>query len=270
MSASVEIPVANSESAPAENLLDYEERFLDKDRKFLKRYMMKPPMGYALLLGCKQYDDTDQPLLCVDKDLNSMTKVLNEIGIEEANSGSRTTKEDYERMKHSLLSKKDLNKYSCFMLYYSGHGSPDGLLLYPNHEVPFKHVLEMVQGIPALHGKPKILIFDCCRGNDDCNTAGLDFMESSTFGDMIVCFACTHNAVSINVVLDGSVFTQHFVVALREFRHETSFVDLLDQAKGNTFQVVRSLFDRRQQAVSYNYLNAQLMLRGEEKICIFI
>lgn len=279
-------PMAASESYPKTQLLDHEERFrfVVQDYAFLKRYMIKAPLGYALLLGSSQYDAAREPLLCVKTDLDSMEEVLSSKGWKVEvpyGYGSFTiNSENYEEAVRKLREKQDLSKYSCFMFYFSGHGTPEGLLLQGNVLVPFKTVIDTVQDIQALLGKPKILIFDCCRGREGCEGVGGGGWQTSgnpnvlklgenfadTHHDMIVCFACSHNTESLSAVSHGSLFTQHFVVAMRQFSEHISFVEVLDQAKGGTLHVARELFKTNQQSVSYNGLNAQLLLKGESTL----
>ena len=271
-------PTAAGESYPTTQLLDHEKPFVVRDSAFLKRYMIKPPLGYALLLGSSQYDAAREPLLCVKTDLDSMQEVLSSKGWDvEVPYGSFTSREDYEAAVQKLRGKQDLGKYSCFMLYFSGHGMPEGLLLQENSLVPFKAVIDMVQDIQALRGKPKILIFDCCRGREGLGGGGgwqtsgnpnvrkLGENFTDTHHDMIVCFACSHNTESISAVTHGSLFTQHFVIAMRQFSQHISFVEVLDQAKGGTLHIAREVFKTNQQSVSYNGLNAQLLLKGESE-----
>lgn len=246
--------------------------FLPENRNYIMRYYINQPIGYALLLGSSRYSSSI-PLRCVEKDLQSMEEVLQEGGWDvDKPCGSHMEKGGYEETMQ-MLREKDLKRYSCFMVYYSGHGGPEGMLLQPDCDlVPFKDVVDMVMRLDDLDRKPKILIFDCCRGNDDCSDEGLGGTQSNfrtlgenfaaTYNDMIICFACSNNRASLSAHEDGSIFTQHFAKKLQLFGKNLSFVDLLSQAKGDTFNVARKMFQMSQQPVSYSGLNAQLLLKG--------
>ena len=271
-------PVAKPDRSSLTGLIEHDKPFLAKDRQFIKRYLIRQPLGYALLLGSSRYynaaDGQESHLLCVEKDLDSMRAVLSSGGWEvDTPHGDSTEKENYAEVMQ-VLREKDLKSHSCFMLYYSGHGSPEGMLLQPNYDlISFKEVVNMVLSMDDLLGKPKILIFDCCRENPLCQAESQGCLNSgfkslgenfaATHHDMIICFACSNNTASLGALSDGSIFTQHFVVAMREFGKELSFVELLDQAKGNTLHVARSVFKMNQQPVSYSGLNAQLLLKGQ-------
>lgn len=252
------------------DLMDHDQPFLP-EKNFIKRYYITPPLGYALLLGSSRYAASN--LRCVEKDLQSMEEALREGGWDVGKPcGCYTEKDGYEKTVQ-MLREKDLKKYSCFMVYYSGHGCPEGMLLQPNYDlVPFKDVVDMVVRLDNFDGKPKILIFDCCRENgnhahenmgptqSNFRTLGENFAEM--YNDTIICFACSNNTASLTAHEDGSIFTQHFAKKLRLFGKDLSFVDLLSQAKGDTFNVAREMFNMSQQPVSYSGLNAQLLLRG--------
>lgn len=254
------------------DLMNHDQPFFPKEnRDFIMRYYIKQPIGYALLLGSSRYGRST--LRCVEKDLQSMEEVLREGGWDvDKPCGCYTEKAGYEETLQ-MLREKDLKKYSCFMVYYSGHGGPEGMLLQPNYDlVPFKDVVDVVMRLDDLDRKPKILIFDCCRGNDDCADEGLGGSQSNfrtlgenfaaLYNDTIICFACSNNRSSFTANEDGSIFTQHFAKKLQWFGKNLSFVDLLSQAKGDTFNVAREMFKMSQQPVSYSGLNAQLLLKG--------
>ena len=269
-------PMTIEESYPATQLLDHEKPFVVRDSRFLKRYTINSPLGYALLLGSSQFDATTEPLLCVKTDLVIMETVLKDTGWHvKAPYGPSTSWENYTDAMEELREKSDLRSYSCFMFYFSGHGTPEGILLQPQTLVPFKGVIDAIQGIKSLEGKPKILIFDCCRQDSTTHSAGFNEVGGNpnvlklgehfaeTHNDMIVCFACSHNTKSLSAVSHGSLFTMHLVTALSRFSHDLSFVEILDQAKGGTLHIARQLFHSNQQPVSYSGLNAQLLLKGE-------
>ena len=270
------LPMAIEEFYPATQLMDHEKPFVVHDNRFLKRYTINPPLGYALLLGSSKFDATSEPLLCVKTDLKTMKCVLEDTGWHvKAPYGPSTSGENYADAMEELRGKSDLSSYSCFMFYFSGHGTPEGMLLQPHNLAPFKEVIDAIQGIKSLEGKPKILIFDCCRQDSTDHSAAFSQREGNanvlklgehfaeTHNDMIVCFACTHNTKSLSAVSHGSLFTMHLATALSRFSHDLSFVEIVDQAKGGTLHIARQLFRSNQQPVSYSGLNAQLLLKGE-------
>lgn len=262
--------VSREEYCALGNLMDYEEKYFDQEKKgHIMRYLMTPPLGYALLLGSSRYNTSDGPLKCVETDLEVMKNVLKDSGwTVESPYGCNTEREGC-RKKIKELGQANLACYSCFMFYFSGHGSKEGMLFQPDGGVlPFKEAIDSVVALESLQGKPKILIFDCCR--TDCGSTegnplkslGEDF--ASRYNDTIICFACTANTAAMALGNAGSIFTQNFAKKLEEFGKEMSFVELLTQAKGETYHMTSSRFGRAmaQQPVSYSGLNSQLLLKG--------
>ena len=235
----------------------------------IMRYLITRPFGYALLLGSSRYKTSEGPLKCVETDLAAMEVVLRDSGWDmDAPYGCNAEKEGYEE-KIQELRQANLEKYSCFLFYFSGHGSHEGMLFQPDGGVvAYKNVIDDVIALEHFRGKPKILIFDCCRtecgGSESNAVKSLGEKFASKYHDTIVCFACTDNTTSMALGDAGSIFTQNFVMKLDEFGRELSFVDLLTQAKGETYMMTKSRFgpDKAQQPVSYSGLNSQLLLKG--------
>ena len=254
-------------------LMNHDERYFHpQNRNYIRRYLIKKPLGYALLLGSSHYNVADvahQPLKCVEKDLRVMEEMLREGGWEVSVPYGCNTEVGNYRDEMRKLGGRDMKSYSCFMFYFSGHGSPEGMLLQPNGDVVrFEEVINSVRRLEDLQGRPKILIFDCCRGGGDDCAVGSRFMSlgeqfASKYHDMVVCFACTNNATSVAGHENGSVFTQNFARKMRQLGRELSFVDLLSQVTGETYYVVRQRYDMDQHPVSYSGLTAQLLLKGE-------
>lgn len=256
------ILVTSPEYCDMAGLMTNDQKYLHpENNKYIMRYLIQKPLGYALLLGSSRYP-TEQPLLCVEKDLKDMEAVLKDGGwdVHQPHNGT-TTIVGYE---HELgkLKRLDLNNYSCFMFYFSGHGSKEGILLQPYGDcVSYKSVTDSIVNLRGLQGKPKIIIFDCCRRMDgELSSPGCDF--ATGYHDTIICYACSSNATSIALGKDGSVFTQNFAKKLQQFGREMSFVELLNQAKGETYHVIKSRFKQAQQPVSESGLNCQLLLKG--------
>lgn len=259
-------------------LMNHDEGYFHRqNRNYIRRYLIKRPLGYALLLGSSHYNVSEQPLQCVEKDLQVMGAVLVEGGWEvNVPHGCNTEVRNYREVMGGLGG-KDLKRYSCFMFYFSGHGSPEGILLQPNGDViKFEEVINSVRQLEDLKGRPKILIFDCCRGSGDDGGLRSGFMSlggeqfASKYHDMVVCFACTNNATSVAAHENGSIFTQNFATKMRQFGRELSFVDLLSQVTGETYYVVRERYKLDQHPVSYSGLTAQLLLKGEDVKCIHL
>ena len=72
-----------------------------------------------------------------------------------------------------IRSKIDINrKNDSLIFYFSGHGVKDAIILGNGEKFAIKQIISMFNGKNCifLRNKPKILIFDCCRGNKLCET----------------------------------------------------------------------------------------------------
>jgi hypothetical protein len=250
------------------HLMNHERSYFDRTGHIM-RYLITPPLGYALLLGSSRYSTREGQLKCVETDLAVVEAVLRDSGWQvDSPYGCNAEKQGCEK-KIRELGQADLEQYSCFLFYFSGHGSHEGMLFQPDGGViPYKHVVDSVIALEDLWGKPKILIFDCCR--TDCGSSENKAVKSlgeqfaANYHDTIVCFACTANMTSIALGESGSIFTQNFASKLDQFGREMSFVELLTQAMGETFIMTRYRFgpEEAQQPISYSGLNSQLLLKG--------
>ena len=246
-------------------LMNHDRDYFQRNNRFINRYLITAPVGYALLLGSSRYESSEVPLVCVGRDLRVMEEVLKGGGWNvECPYGPNTRREDCER-RLSELERMDLDKYSCFLFYFSGHGSTEGMLFQPNGGlVSYSKVLDTVLTLDRLRGKPKIFIFDCCRTNSHrCRVEHLrSLQERVASNDAIVCFACTDNTASIALGAAGSIFTQNLANKLQEFGREISLVELLTQARGETYNMTLTRFGMAQEPVVHLGLNYQLLLRG--------
>ena len=257
------------------HLMNDDRRYFDPAKRgHIMRYLITPPLGYALLLGSSRYSTREGRLKCVETDLAVVQAVLRDGGWQvDSPYGCNAEKQGCEE-KIRELGQANLEQYSCFLFYFSGHGSHEGMLFQPDGGViPYKHVVDSVLALEDLRGKPKILIFDCCRtdcGSTDCSSSENKAVKSlgehfaAKYHDTIVCFACTANTTSMALGDDGSIFTRNFASKLDQFGKVMSFVELLTQAMGETFIMTRYRFgsEEAQQPISYSGLNSQLLLKG--------
>ena len=191
------------------------------------RYDVKEPVGYGLLIGCKgpkgkQLSDA------VFKDVQIMKKALSKIGHWETRCLERRTNltkmELYEEINDLQL--QELEKYSMFLLYFSGHGDHKGVVLTDNCTVEYKDIVLRVAKIDQLKGKPKVFIFDTCRLQ---NTSGKSKLKSQTFppADTIVCFSTAKYCPSQIDNHEGSFYTLAIAHSISTFGGKYSFQEIV-------------------------------------------
>ena len=274
-------------------LVSSDIKFLDPDRRYIRRYAMREPIGYALLMGSDKCTGKRGSLKCVYKDVKLMEKVL--VGrkwivdcpcVEEGKANMSLTREKYDQVMNSLRSNPTLEEISCFLFYYSGHGTPEGIALCGDELVTYKEIVDTIDTLKALNGKPKVVIFDSCRNwedDGDSDSIDSDFEQKGLSGsklqsfdeqilelsgvnpppDSVICFSASEGKASFADSTAGSIFTIQLAHALREFGDELSFCDIMTQVRGGTVKMAHAAWKERQQPVCLNALNYQLVISSK-------
>lgn len=115
--------------------------------------------GIAYLFG----NDT-QSLPKVEFDLKFMKNSLKRLQFK-VKTFENLDKSDMKQEIAEIENDEDLNKYTCFLFYFSGHGS-NGKICGSDHEGSLKilkHVITPIGSYNSLANKPKLFLFDCCR-----------------------------------------------------------------------------------------------------------
>ena len=146
----------------------------------------------------------------------------------------------YEEMKQSqiFVAITDISKnpllqnHSVFMLAMSSHGTKEGLLGVDNNKVEQEHLTSKTlndivshqsiirtfnsENCPFLRGKPKVFIFNGCRGDEkEClyfsdailhPPSNLDQVHSTTSADFLILFSCVDGYQSLRKGDIGSSF----------------------------------------------------------------
>lgn len=237
----------------------------------LKRYDVNQPIGCALLLGSDGTPGSPHDLTSVGNDLDTIGRTLEEGGWDilyrDSELHSRTLQEQLsapgkeDRSRHFGQRRRDLAEYSVFMLYYSGHGTAEGVVLTDGKLFCYKDIITKIADVPSLRQKPKIFIFDSCRKKKIGPYQPGAFVTSKTFsGDIednhwqdlqnshqsyppphtVICFSAAEGRPSFLDKVEGSFYTLALSHALRQFGSEWSFHEIITQVNGGTQEVARS------------------------------
>lgn len=272
------------------------KRFLreERERKCIMRYMMNKPVGFALLLGCesasgKSKSDQRTLMTCVRKDLLMMREALESHKwkvwcpcLDDKSGKVSLSGEQLEDIIRDLRNNATLSQYSCFLFYYTGHGTPSGILLDGEETVAYSDLVSTIYSITFLKDKPKIVLFDTCRqfltqepqalepqalpANFECKGKfGEEIREQCKIAelpDMDVCFSACEGKLAVAIPYAGSIFTIQLANALREFSDKMSFSEIMTQVKGGTKRLSLAIC-RPQQPICYDGLNGQLFLSSK-------
>ena len=175
-----------------------------------------------------------------------------------------------------------LLEYSVFLLYYTGHGIAQGVVLNDGGMVSYSQIVTTVSDIPCLKEKPKIFIFDSCRSISVTSQGGLvtrknqfrrDIedafdMDRRNFGSMpyppphtLLCFSAAEGTSSLMDTVEGSFYTLALSHAFKQFGHYLSFPEIITQVNGGTKEIVESLKEEYDQhPIFMSTLEKQLVL----------
>ena len=262
-------------------------------------YKIKDPIGYALLLGCSAHSDSSSHQIqslgssspSVREDLTMMESNLKKMGwrvyspcLDEMGEAPKLTGDSCEQIVNNL-EREELEKHSCFMLYYSGYGVASGVFGSNGKVIPYKDIVNKLGRLDVIGDKPKIFIFDCCRyvnpkvlnnlqNQGDVNMSyGQEIEEhlrqdQSTGSypppDCILCFsACESTSTGMEMTV-GSYFTTQLCLTLQQFGRKLPFTEIITQVNRGTISVLGNVFELGQQPYYYSTLSRKLVLNSGE------
>jgi hypothetical protein len=169
----------------------------------------------AILIGNSNYHNAP-PLSCATGDAKLMADFCRSIDAEVdlhldlSEKQIRTVCRDASRK----LERETLN-VDTLILYYSGHGNDGVILGIDGGAVRLEDVAQFFNGnqLPDFVSKPKILVWDCCRGAHS-NLATKGDEHFSPDSEIVHLFATTESHVSYGG-LSNSLFTRALVETLQ-------------------------------------------------------
>lgn len=228
----------------------------------MQRYDVSEPIGCVLLLGTDGTPESPHDLTSVGNDLDTIGRTLKDGGWDilyrDSELSGRTLQDvlEYQLGRWS----QRLAECSVFMLYYTGHGTAEGIVLNDSELFCYTRIVTKIAEIPCLRQKPKIFIFDSCRkkhtGGDNPGT----YITSKTYSQgikdnhlqyqrnshdpyppphTVICFSASEGQPSFLDKVEGSFYTLALAHALRQFGSEWSFQEIITQVNGGTQEVAR-------------------------------
>lgn len=235
------------------------------------QYEMTEPLGFAVLTGNScQPDGVVSQFAKIDLELMERTLDRSDWGIYTPCSLYDDIMFDHSVFETTIdhLSRNEgLGNYSCFLFYYTGHGVDREIVAGNGERIPYWDVVHRLSELPALcdTNKPKIFIFDTCRGIEKvdpnfeikdgsrCMQVLYWYDESkqgydeSKIADTIVCFAACLGGESIALEANrsgyrsGSIYTMQLAHAIQRHRATLSFSQIVTIAQRGTVLVSRAL-----------------------------
>jgi len=263
------------------------------NQKHIKKYEIKEPIGFAILLG-NDHTPPEDPVGCVHKDLELMRRSLKtcpgqwEVFSPCSKEGSDNvilSSAELESIIGKLISDPSrLKRYSCFLCYYSGHGVSSGVVLCDGTVVTYKSIVESLC-IPDLQDKPKLFVFDSCRFDSDNKYEDKDiedkngtpfykhidlkYQKERNEGkgyppqNTAICFSAADGMPCWGYNEAGSIYTLQLSHALPQLCQVLSFCEIMTQVNGMTDKISQAYVNKEpriQQPVWYSTLNQLLIL----------
>lgn len=231
------------------------------------QYEMTEPLGFAVLTGnSRQPDGVVSQFAKIDLELMERTLDSSsdwDIYTPCSSYGRNDITFDHSIFETTIdhLSRNEgLGNYSCFLFYYTGHGVDREIVAGNGERIPYWDIVHRLSKLPALcdTNKPKIFIFDTCRGIEkvDPNFEIKDgsrcmqvlyWYDESKIADTIVCFAACLGGESIALkgnrsgYRSGSIYTMQLAHAIQRHRATLSFSQIVTLAQGGTVHTSRAL-----------------------------
>lgn len=256
----------------------------------LKQYEVREPIGCAVLLSS---DGSQNDLTSVEGDVGTIAVALQMGGwdvICRASKLDSGTLWNYlsalgkeKQLRYLGLQTRDLAEYSVFMLYYTGHGTEEGVVLNDGGLFHYRDIVTKVAEVPCLSQKPKLFIFDSCRKkNTSPNEFGLVTSKNHFFSwdleihhkrlekfylsyppsHTMICFSAAEGRPSFQDTVEGSFYTLALSHALKQFGSELSFHEIITQVNGGT-NAIASAYGKEQKPIFKSNLEKLLVLNSE-------
>lgn len=151
------------------NLGKHTKNALPKSADLLQlRYKFpKEQLGYFLIFNQQKFSDNHshgmKERIGSDVDVKRLTDAMMSIGFTVRVYDNYTTKEVSEKIEKYAMN-EEMGKCNSFGLAFLSHGSENGDLATFDGMTNVKKIIEKVKGSTLLAGKPKLFIFQACRG----------------------------------------------------------------------------------------------------------
>ena len=184
-------------------------------------------------------ENTDRPLYFTSNDLTYVSTTFKRIGAEVMYEHMYKGMEaqDVDNLLYKLKT-TSLKECPCFVFYYSGHGKECGIQLDATTTFPFLTIIDAINSLRDLEGKPKVFIFDCCRVFDEEQKSHKNCKVES-YRDCVIAYACSRGEEAFIYNLPGymensSIFTKAFCSMLSTNHRQWPLVSILIHASSLT------------------------------------
>lgn len=224
----------------------------------------------ALFVGVDEGLSGDRDLKYASRDAQRMAAVIRELGGYDKDRLYLLTNPSLERVKSVLVEMrgrlKELRKsgvQTSVLLYYSGHGSAEGLHV-KGKRFPREEVNELLE---SLESDLKILILDACESGDFLRSKGGSIVEDrriekqdrlKSHGTIVLSSSARGELAQESEDYKGAIFSHHLVNGLRGLADydsdgEVSLLEAFDYARASTrMEEIRGRSERQNPAFDFD------------------
>nr|XP_022918454.1 caspase Dronc-like [Onthophagus taurus] len=191
--------------------------------------------GKLLLINNIDFKDEKKKRSGAEVDQVNLVAVFKQIGFDILQYKNKT-KAETERIVKSFASDSSLKKYDMCVTVIMSHGTTiDAQTVIETtdeKELPTEWVVQQFHGdiCKGMNGKPKIFIFQCCRGdksNSVLHTDGKPFQAPRKVQDILISYSTLPGFAAYRDPTLGSWYIQGLCKVFMEHAHDTHIEDLL-------------------------------------------
>ncbi|KAK2817523.1 hypothetical protein Q5P01_025714 [Channa striata] len=202
--------------------------------------MNRKTRGLALIFNQEYFEVNMSTRRGTRVDRNNLEKTLTGLGFEVLCYNDYTKAKVLSEITKAATA--DHSEADCFLLAFMSHGEDENVYA-SDGQISIRDITAMFKGTvcPSLAGKPKIFIWQACRGRefDDpvtaCSSTESEENEVEAGAvqtlpagaDFIMCYSVAEGYFSIRDIFFGSWFIQDLCEVLQQFGDSREFVDLL-------------------------------------------
>lgn len=195
--------------------------------------------GSLLVINNIKFGKHEKERNGAEKDMRNIEELFRQMNFE------RTTKTNLKKSEmESVLktyAKKNFNQYDISVIVMMSHGCGDAdsgstqISGTDGRNLATTDITNYfsITNCPSLAGKPKIFIFQCCRGSQEqVHTDATRSSTDSREGDMLLAYATIPGFVSYRQACIGSWYIQAICKVFMDHAHDTHVEDMLKMVDG--------------------------------------
>ena len=128
--------------------------------------MTSNPLGYCVIINMVNFDgNTEIDRVDSIENVNLIRKTFEYLNFKV--KPFQDLNDNQIKLKlNELISSEECDSHDCFVLYIHSHGLENGFITKNNVIIGFNEIIKIFcnQNCEKFINKPKIILFDCCRG----------------------------------------------------------------------------------------------------------